>query len=561
MQCVTNRQEWVDIYKAIAIILVVVGHATGQFNMYIYQFHVAAFFFISGWVANFDRDNFLTYLCKKVTSLLIPLFTMVILFWLLKSAFIYLNVDSKLFGNQNSLMETTESFWKTGSMDSFLGPAWFVVILFFASLISHFLYKISGKNVIIFLILTIFLYVYSWEKMKRGEISLPYGIEKALVAQGYFGIAFITKKNFSNYKIKNIRIVSLIMFLFTTLNMYLINEYSNGQHLMDLAGRNVYHLGWSSIAVLNGIIWLCSFSQLISFINVEYIKKLFLFLGKNTMGIMLLHFLGFKLVTLMLYFIKEVPFDMLQNIIPNANVSLKWWWLYTLVSIIFSLLIWMLLNKIPVVSYMLGNKNSLTKQFVENELYKQILTIYNEIICAIVKGTREFYYNIIINIKKHRLLIFTLSIICLFIMYLGIGVIYEKKNMEGSIEVKFPYSDDRIIFEEGWLAQTNDEEYRWVEQESVFIVDLSNQQLLCLEGYVPNNIYGISKVKVYLNDQVITEEQISCNQNISLNINISDKVLQGKNVFRIEFDAERIPEKDDADQRAFSAMFTSIIID
>ena len=155
MQCVTNRQEWVDIYKAIAIILVVVGHATGQFNMYIYQFHVAAFFFISGWVANFDRDNFLTYLCKKVTSLLIPLFTMVILFWLLKSAFIYLNVDSKLFGNQNSLMETTESFWKTGSMDSFLGPAWFVVILFFASLISHFLYKISGKNVIIFLFLLI----------------------------------------------------------------------------------------------------------------------------------------------------------------------------------------------------------------------------------------------------------------------------------------------------------------------------------------------------------------------------------------------------------------------
>ena len=45
-----KRQAWIDYFKAITIILVVIGHATGKFNIYIYQFHVAAFFFISGWV-------------------------------------------------------------------------------------------------------------------------------------------------------------------------------------------------------------------------------------------------------------------------------------------------------------------------------------------------------------------------------------------------------------------------------------------------------------------------------------------------------------------------------
>lgn len=39
-----NRISWCDIYKGIVIILVVVGHATGKFNQYIYQFHMAAFF-------------------------------------------------------------------------------------------------------------------------------------------------------------------------------------------------------------------------------------------------------------------------------------------------------------------------------------------------------------------------------------------------------------------------------------------------------------------------------------------------------------------------------------
>ena len=52
-----KRIDWIDIFKGLAIILVVVGHSTGLFNAYIYQFHVAAFFFISGWVAKFDGTS------------------------------------------------------------------------------------------------------------------------------------------------------------------------------------------------------------------------------------------------------------------------------------------------------------------------------------------------------------------------------------------------------------------------------------------------------------------------------------------------------------------------
>ena len=53
----TSRIAWIDIFKAICIILVVIGHSTGKFNHYIYQFHMAAFFFISGYTSKIWKKN------------------------------------------------------------------------------------------------------------------------------------------------------------------------------------------------------------------------------------------------------------------------------------------------------------------------------------------------------------------------------------------------------------------------------------------------------------------------------------------------------------------------
>lgn len=32
----SRRIEWIDVFKALAIIFVVLGHATGKYNIYIY---------------------------------------------------------------------------------------------------------------------------------------------------------------------------------------------------------------------------------------------------------------------------------------------------------------------------------------------------------------------------------------------------------------------------------------------------------------------------------------------------------------------------------------------
>ena len=68
----TKRIEWADYYKAFAILLVVIGHATGRFNGYIYQFHVAAFFFISGYLSRIDKKSYDKIIIIKFFNLILP---------------------------------------------------------------------------------------------------------------------------------------------------------------------------------------------------------------------------------------------------------------------------------------------------------------------------------------------------------------------------------------------------------------------------------------------------------------------------------------------------------
>ena len=44
---VKERVKWIDIYKGIAIIAMVLGHTSGIAVPYVYIFHMEAFFFIS----------------------------------------------------------------------------------------------------------------------------------------------------------------------------------------------------------------------------------------------------------------------------------------------------------------------------------------------------------------------------------------------------------------------------------------------------------------------------------------------------------------------------------
>lgn len=52
-----ERIVWVDWMKALLILLVVLGHSGSLFTPVIYLFHIPAFFFISGYLANYSKEE------------------------------------------------------------------------------------------------------------------------------------------------------------------------------------------------------------------------------------------------------------------------------------------------------------------------------------------------------------------------------------------------------------------------------------------------------------------------------------------------------------------------
>ena len=87
------RIVWIDILRGGMMFFVVWGHGTvrGDIERYIFSFHMAAFFFISGLTFSFNKETDpAKYLLKKVRTLLVPYF----LLNLYVTPLYYLNVQT-----------------------------------------------------------------------------------------------------------------------------------------------------------------------------------------------------------------------------------------------------------------------------------------------------------------------------------------------------------------------------------------------------------------------------------------------------------------------------------
>lgn len=72
-----NRMEWIDIIKGIGIFLVLLGHreTTPDIYYYIYSFHMALFFIVSGYLFSEQKyRSVIEFVCNRFKRLLIPFF-------------------------------------------------------------------------------------------------------------------------------------------------------------------------------------------------------------------------------------------------------------------------------------------------------------------------------------------------------------------------------------------------------------------------------------------------------------------------------------------------------
>ena len=141
-----KRIEEIDIYKGILIILVVIGHATNQYNIYIYQFHMAAFFFISGFLSTIEKDGLVKFIYKKFMSLKLPLFTVFILMQIF-IAILYHSGNYNIFFDDNLqyygfVFNFKEFIFHDRIYLWFLGATWFITVLFYIEIFKKIIYDL-----------------------------------------------------------------------------------------------------------------------------------------------------------------------------------------------------------------------------------------------------------------------------------------------------------------------------------------------------------------------------------------------------------------------------------
>ena len=287
-----KRVQYIDIAKGIGILLVVLGH--NDLNAYhpllhrfIYAFHMALFFFLSGIFFNPDRP-FKVLVKKRFDGLIKPLiFTILLIYGI------------SLFFGKISLSDVAirlfKSLYMTGPYLNWV-QLWFLPLLFLVNLYAYFFYKFTRpikKDWIIWSILLITLWIgilplpYMWMldiNLFGKSLSLygaPANVDLVLLAGFYFILARELYRKlpakFFDSKITFFTSAAVLFGMVFTLDIP-----------VDFNMRLYTSLPLNTIEAIAGILFILTLSRQIEF-YAEKLTRLLSYIGSLTLSILVFH--------------------------------------------------------------------------------------------------------------------------------------------------------------------------------------------------------------------------------------------------------------------------------
>jgi fucose 4-O-acetylase-like acetyltransferase len=339
-----QRIAWIDVFKGIAIALVVAGHAASPYNPYIYQFHMAAFLWIAGFTSKLDS----TYsgwelFIKKWRRLMWPYISFVSFFSILFFALRQFQLEKLFFTDVQDLF--FQPIWHFNALTSFnytnplAGVSWFLLLLFETSVIGYFGYQTAKKlRLPDWLIWSLSVAVFAFFALKIWPkwpgTRMNYSVDLLPICWLFFYSGYLTNKYQLLRKLDTVK--SLII---TVFGVWLFSEILPIKN--DYPPRLFSPFLYVLIAGLNGSILVWSISTMIA--KISWLSASIQFLGQRTMAIFFCHFFCFKFVSAFLVMIGQRDISQLALLTPPAGDQL--WWLYWLVGLIMPLIIDSLLRK------------------------------------------------------------------------------------------------------------------------------------------------------------------------------------------------------------------------
>lgn len=342
-----ERINSIDLMKAISIILVVMGHCGSPITKWLYLFHMAVFFMISGYLWNerhaLDKKHVWEYIKGKLKRLYIPYVLCNSIYWILNNSFIRLGIYTddvrfyELFGGEMiQSLAVYQSFGDTliNILRSFLfvggsqlgGATWFLSVLFIIN-VGHCiltyilnLAKLSLRWTRIIWISIFTICCVCAELVDNGMLNMPLdSLNKlfAIYVVYLLGILLRRIEREDFYKLKYGVGATILLFIFSFKGEISLNV----GHITSIPFYIICSLlGWITI-------------RSISSVFVGYSKKIMIRIGYNTLPIVLMHFLSFKLVSYVYLQIKGLDLIYLASFPVLYNAPRYLWILYTVVGV------------------------------------------------------------------------------------------------------------------------------------------------------------------------------------------------------------------------------------
>lgn len=340
-----KRINELDFLKCIGIILVVIGHVDCPQKLHdlIYYVHMPLFFMLSGCTNKEDQyyasvGNLKAFFIKRIKSIYLPFLYYSLPIILLHNVFYNLGMYSSGYTLTQYIVQVGRTFlFSIGTSEPLLGQFWFLKALFIAEIIySIFVFlafKINISKWVVILPISFFALFVDLDLIPHSLVIYFFIPFRALLyySVGSYFVNIVNKRTGKWFLI--LSVLGCILWIFFSL--YNVLKVDSFVSIHSAYGISSFLQLYATVSVFI-ILW--RITHYINETNILY--KTCLVVGRMSMPIFAFHYLFVKLLS---YFIADFYYHDIQMISNVLCLSVIPWYVYTIVGVSFSILLYKVL--------------------------------------------------------------------------------------------------------------------------------------------------------------------------------------------------------------------------